>query len=55
MLSQLEMNMIKSSKGIALCLSHLIKKMIDKFGYYDQKPIFISYDLSIHLTKNFVN
>ena len=33
-------------------LSHSIKKMIEKFGYSDQKSISTPYDLSIHLKKN---
>ena len=45
------MKLIKSPEGIALSFSHYIKKVIEKFGYSDQKSISTSYDPSIHLKK----
>lgn len=48
----LRMKLIRSPEGIALSLAHFIKKMIEKFGYLDQKHVSAPYDPSFHLKNN---
>lgn len=48
----LGMKLRKTSEGILLNQSNAIKKMLEKFGHYDNTPVSTPYDSNVHLKKN---
>uniref|UniRef100_A0A2N9F5X3 Integrase catalytic domain-containing protein n=1 Tax=Fagus sylvatica TaxID=28930 RepID=A0A2N9F5X3_FAGSY len=42
----------RTSDGLVLSQSHYIKKVLEKFGRYDDSPVKTPIDVNLHLTKN---
>uniref|UniRef100_A0A2N9EQN5 Integrase catalytic domain-containing protein n=1 Tax=Fagus sylvatica TaxID=28930 RepID=A0A2N9EQN5_FAGSY len=42
----------RTSDGLVLSQSHYIKKVLEKFGRYDDSPVKTPVDVNLHLTKN---
>ena len=42
----------RSKRGFSLDQSHYIEKILNKYNYFDCKPISIPYDPSVNLFKN---